>query len=184
MGHHVADGLIEVGLKAQVAVGEYAHQTAVFGDGYAADAVLAHQFLGVGDLVLGGKIEGVGDNAVFRALDLVHLAGLLFDGHILMNDAQSAFAGHRNRHVVVGHSVHRSAEHRDIQFDFWGKLYGEIHVSGQHAAALGHQQHIVKSQTFSNDRHILALLDIYFCDRINAVTYLLFIIISVFTAVQ
>ena len=76
-GHDLGDLAGIVGLKAQVAVGEDADQLAVFGDGHAGDAVARHQFLRVGDEMIRGEEERIGDDAVFRALDLVHLRGLL-----------------------------------------------------------------------------------------------------------
>ena len=62
LGHHFADGNVEAGFKAQVAIGENADQLAVLGDGHAGDLVLAHDLERIarlwssGDMVTGSTI--------------------------------------------------------------------------------------------------------------------------------
>ena len=54
LGHHLADGDVEAGLKAQVAVGEDANQFAVFlRDGHAGNLVFLHHIERVGNLGVG-----------------------------------------------------------------------------------------------------------------------------------
>ena len=50
----------------------------------------ALELVGLGQSVAGRQPEGVGDHAVFAALDHIHLLGLGADGHILMDDADAA----------------------------------------------------------------------------------------------
>ena len=150
--HHVRNRLIEIGFKAEVAVGQDADQLSVFGNRHAGDTIAAHQLLRVAHLMLGRKIERIGDNAVFASLDLVHHRRLRFNGHILMNNAQSAFTCNGNRHLVIRDRVHSGAEHRNIQPQIFCQLNRQIDFSRKHIALLRNEQHIVKRKTFANDR--------------------------------
>ena len=77
--HRLADLLAEIGLKFQVSVGDDADELSALCDRNAGDPELAHQVLCIQQSVLGRKREGIGDNAVLRALDLVHFLGLCLD---------------------------------------------------------------------------------------------------------
>ena len=152
-GHDLGDLAGIVGLKAQIAVGEDADQLAVFGDGHAGDAVARHQFLRVGDEMIRGEEERIGDDAVFRTLDLVHLRGLRLDGHVLVDDAQTAFAGDGDGQTRVGDGIHGGAHQGDVQGDALGERHGGVYLLGQHIALAGDQQNVVKSKPFPDDRH-------------------------------
>ena len=45
----------------------------------AGDAVFTHQLIGIRHQVIGGQEKRIDDDAVFRALDAVHLIGLLLN---------------------------------------------------------------------------------------------------------
>ena len=72
-----ATGAIDVGLEAQVAVGEDADQAAflaaVLGDRHARDAVAAHQLERLEDPGGGGERDRVDDHAALGALHAIHL---------------------------------------------------------------------------------------------------------------
>jgi len=120
--HHAIDGNVEAGLEAQVAVGENAHQPAVFGDGHAGNFILAHDFERVADLVGGGHGDGIDDHAALRAFHLVDFVGLLLDAQVAMNNAEPALLRQRNRHVRFGDGVHGSADDGNVQADVTGEL--------------------------------------------------------------
>ena len=155
-GHHFVNGAGFIGFKAQIAVGEDAHQLAVFRDGHAGNAVALHQSQRVCHAVAGRKEKWIGDYAVFRALHLVHLRRLRGDGHILVDHANAAFARDGDAHAGVGHGVHGSGEQRYVQLDAFAKLCGKIHFFGKHLALLRHQEHIVKRKPFANWFHAQA----------------------------
>ena len=100
--------------------------------------------------MFGREEEGIGDNAVLAAFDLVHLRGLIGDGHALMNDAHAALARHGDGQTGIGDGIHRGAEHRHVQADAGHQLGMQIDILGQHAAAMRHKQHVVKRQPFAN----------------------------------
>ena len=164
-GHHVVDELVHVGLELHITVGDDADQTAVVADGHAGDAVFGHQLVGLGQGVARPKPEGIGDHAVFRALDHVHLLGLLADGHILVDDADAALSGDGDGHAILGNGVHGGADEGDVQMHLPGQAGVQINVRRQHIAGGGDEQHVVKGEALFHKLlggvlidHILQLL--------------------------
>ena len=97
------------------------------------------------------KEEGVRNNAVFRPLYLVHLGCLLGNGHILVDNAQATFPRHGYSHAGIGNRVHGGGHQGNIQFNFVRKLCRQVNILGQHFAAMGYQQYVVKGKTFPNN---------------------------------
>ncbi len=87
---------------------------------------------------------------MLAAFHLVHLAGLLLNGHVFVDDAHAALPGDGNAHAGVGDSVHGGGHQRDVQPDFLCQLYRQIDVLGQHLAFVRHQQDVVKGQPFAD----------------------------------
>ena len=149
-GHHLADRLGVIRFKPQIPVGQNADQLSFPGNGNAADAVPAHQLLRVADQVLRAEEKRIGNHAVLAALYLIHLGRLLLNGHVLMDDPQTAFPRHGNRHTAVRHGIHGGAHHRNIQSDVLRQLDGKIHIPWQHFTPGRDQQHVVKGQSLSD----------------------------------
>ena len=147
LGHHVVNELRHVGLKLHITVGDDTNELAVVADGHTGDAVLRHQLVCLSQGVAWAEEEGVGDNAVLTALDHVHLLGLSADGHILVDDTQTAFPGQGDGHPGLGDRVHGGAHHRDIQGDLAGETGVQVDVCGEHVALGRNQQHVVEGQT-------------------------------------
>ena len=70
--------------------------------------MLLHDLAGVADRLVRRQRDRVDDDAVLAALDLVHLAGLLGDGQVLVDDADAALLGQRDGQVALGDRVHRA----------------------------------------------------------------------------
>ena len=100
-------------LEAQVAVGENPDQLAVFGNRQTGDAVLVHDLLGVGDLLVWRHGNRIRDHAALEFFDFLDFAGLSPYRQIAMDNSQTAFLGHGNRGLGLGHSVHRRAHQRE-----------------------------------------------------------------------
>ena len=150
LGHHLVDGNVEAGFKAQVAVGEDADKLSVFGDRNAGNFVLAHDFKRVGNLVGGMHRDRIDDHATFRSLHLVDFIGLLLDGQVAMNDSEAALLRQCNRHVRFGHGVHGGAHDRNIQADVARELGLRVGLRGNNVGTRGQQQDIVKSKSLRN----------------------------------
>ena len=105
----------------------------------------AHQierYLNVGR----GQGNRVDDHAALGALDAVNFGRLLFDGHVLVDDAESAELGHGDGQARFGHRVHRGAEDRNIQPDIAGQAGRDIDLGRHEGDVLRQQQHIVEGQ--------------------------------------
>ena len=61
-GHHLADGNVEAGLKAQIAIRQNANQPLVLGDRHAGNFVLAHHFQRIGNLRIRRHRDGIDDH--------------------------------------------------------------------------------------------------------------------------
>ena len=102
LGHDLLDPQV-VGLEEpEVAAGEDAPEIAVDGDRHAGDVVPAHDLAGLAHRGVGRQGDRVDDDAVLRPLDLVDLAGLFLDRHVLVNDAQAPFLRQRDGQLGLG----------------------------------------------------------------------------------
>ncbi len=160
-GHHLADGDVGAGVEAEVAVGEDADELAVAGDGDAGDFVAAHDLEGVGDGLLGGHGDGVDDHAGLGALDLVDFAGLLLDGEVAMDDAESALLGHGDGHAGFGDGVHGGGEQRGAEGDALGEPGLGADLGGSDFTGGRGQKDIIEGQgfrqrVFNHDRQMRA----------------------------
>ena len=118
LGHDIADLGGEIGQEAHVAVGDDADQLALaVNDRNTGNAELAHQLVGILDKLVLGQGEGIDDNAVLGTLDLVYLVSLLFDGHILVDDADAALSGNGDGHTGVGDGIHSCGDDGGIQMN-------------------------------------------------------------------
>ena len=146
-GHGLLDGAGGVHLEADVAVGDDADELAVVvGDGDSGDVVVVHELHGVCHGVLGREEEGVGDDAMLGALDLEDLSGLVFDGHVLVDDADAALSGHGDGHLGLRDGVHARAHDGDVQADAACQAGADVGLPGQHLRPGGQEQHVVESQ--------------------------------------
>ncbi len=103
--------------------------------------------------MIGRKIERIDDNAMLGALYLVNACRLFFNGHILVNYAQTALARNGNRQTSVGNGVHGGRQKRDVQLNPLCKRHREVNLSGQYVALVRNEQNIIKRQAFPNHRH-------------------------------
>ena len=114
--HDLGDPAPVVGLEPDVAVGDDADQHAVrVGDRHAGDPVARAQLLDVGDGRVRAAGHRIGDHPGLGPLDHVDLLGLLLDGHVPVQHADAALAGHGDGHPRLGHGVHGGGEQRDPQ---------------------------------------------------------------------
>jgi len=130
LGHDAGDGLFEVGLEAEVPVGQDPHQLTPFHHGNAGNLVAAHELEGVLHLLLGPDRDGVHDHAAFRFLYLVDLEGLALDAHIAVDDPDASLARHADCGLRFRHGIHGGADDGDVHNDAVGQVRLRIHVLG------------------------------------------------------
>ena len=76
-----------------------------------------HQLERVGERLVGRHGDRVDHHAALEALDRAHRRGLLLDLHVAVEHAEPAQLRHHDRHVGLGHRVHRRGEDRDVERD-------------------------------------------------------------------
>ena len=148
LGHHVAHGNVGARLKAQVAIGQDAHQPLALRDGHAADAVAAHHLQRIGNQFVGANGHRIDDHPALRALYLVDFACLVGDGKIAVHNADAALLGHGNGHARLRNRVHGRGEQRRVQRDGARQLRLRAHLHRHNLAEGGYQQDIVESEGF------------------------------------
>ena len=146
--HHVFDGLIVIGLEAEIAVGEDADELPVARDGHAADAVTLHERDGVAHQILRFEEEGIGDDAVFGTLDLIDLLGLFLDGHILVDDAEAPFARHGNGEPALRHGIHCRGDDGKIKRKPFAQRGAQVYLVRQDVGRLRDEQNVVECKSF------------------------------------
>ena len=144
-GHDIFDRLIEIGLKAQIAIGDDAHDTTVSADdGQPGYFVLAGNVQHVTHGHHRGNGVGVFDNAAFKAFDFGDFGRLRGGRHVLVNNADAAFLRNRNRQVRLGYRIHGSRYDGNIQVDSARQARFEANLARQHGGMGGNQQNIIE----------------------------------------
>ena len=146
-GHDVTDAAAHVFFKAHITVGDDADKFAIDRDGDAGDAVLAHQFIGISQEIIGMKENRVDDDAVFRPFYFVDFPRLGGDGHVLMNNADTTFAGNGNSHRSFCNGIHTRAHNRNIQFDIARQVRRNVDFLRKHVGFCRNQENVIKCQT-------------------------------------
>ena len=120
-GHDGGNAGIKVALEAHIAAGDDT------------DQVIAVEHRNAGNIVFRGQVDqfayrgaesdgnGVTNHTGLVFLHQADVMGLLFDGHILMNNADTAFLRHRNRQTGFGDCIHCGRDQGDIEFDITGQ---------------------------------------------------------------
>ena len=151
LGHDLLDPEV-VGLEeAEVAAGEDAAEVAVDGDRHARDVVPAHDLAGLADGGVGRQGDRVDDDPVLGPLDLVDLAGLLLDRHVLVDDAEAALLGQRDGQLGLGDRVHRRGEDRDVQADPRGELRPGVDLVREQVGVARLEQDVVEGDALVGD---------------------------------
>jgi hypothetical protein len=152
--HDRLDRLVELGLEAQVAVGNDAdHLPAVLHHREAGDLVLALQGDHVAHRHLGRNGHRVAQHAGLEALDLEHLGGLPLGIHVLVDDADAAFLRDGDRQARLGHRVHRRGHQRQVQVELPGEAGFERNFTRQDARVGGKKKDVVEGQRLLDHAH-------------------------------
>ena len=149
LGHHLLDPARHVALEAQVAVGNDPDQGVVrHHDRDTPDPVLLHQHQRIPHGIILADGDRIVDHAVFGALHLAHLGCLFGNSHILVDHADTACPGDRDRHIGLGHRVHSRRNDRRIDLNVARKTRSNADFTGKNFRIARDEQHIVESQSF------------------------------------
>src|SRR5262249_54797094 len=113
---------------------------------------------GGADRLVGGQGDGVGDDAVLAALDAVHLARLLRDRQVLVDDADAPLLGQGDGQFALGDRVHGRGDDRDVEADGAGELGADVHVGGDDVAVGGLQEDVVEGDALVGNAIVHARL--------------------------
>src|SRR5690606_30502166 len=135
--HHGRDRRVELRLEAQVPVRHDADEVLALDDGHAGDVLGAREVDDLLDGRRGADRYRVGDDPAFELLDPPYLARLLADGHVLVDYADAALLGERDREPRLGHRVHGRGDDRDVQGQRAGELRPEVELARQDLGVSG-----------------------------------------------
>ena len=153
--HDGGHRLVEAGFKAQIAVGNQAHQLAVLHHrqaGHLPLTLCAH-FQQLANQHFRRNRYRVFHHAAFVPLHFGHGLGLALDAHVLMNDADAAFLRHGNGQARLGNGVHGGGNQGQVEGNVAGEAGLQRDVLGQHLGMGGNKQYIIKGVGFFNDSH-------------------------------
>ncbi len=102
---------------------------------------------------VGTHRDRIAHDAALELLDLLNLPRLFLRRHVLVDDADAAFLGHRDRQAEFGHRIHCCGQQRNVQPDLGGQLGAEIDFAGQDVRIGGLQEYVVKRQGFAGNSH-------------------------------
>ena len=144
--HDVAHRLVQLGLEAQVTVGDDAHHLAPLDHRQAGDVMLARDGNDIAHTHAGGDGDGISDHTRLVPLDGQHFGSLLFGLEILVDDADAAQLGHDDGHAAFSHGVHRRGDERDVETDVSGQARAQRGIARDEVRVSGDEQNVVKCQ--------------------------------------
>ena len=100
--------------------------------------------------MFGAEEERITDNSVLRSLNLVYLICLSFNGHILMNNADTSLSCHCDGHTMFGNSVHARTHKGNVESDLLGEVSVKVYLIRNDFRVRRDQKHVVKCDTVFN----------------------------------
>ena len=109
-----------------------------------------HQRLRVGERRVGRDRDRVDHHAAFVALDRAHRRHLFLDRQIAVEHADTAQLRHHDRHVGLGHRVHRGGQDGDVERNLARHLRPRVGHARQHLGFGGQEEHVVEGKAEAN----------------------------------
>ena len=117
-GHYLVNALVELALKTQVTVCNDTHEVHfVVNDGNTANVIFAHQVECVLHCFVALDGHRVVNHTIFGTFYDSHLACLILDAHVFMNNTDTTLACNGNGHGRLCYSIHRSCNEGYLQVD-------------------------------------------------------------------
>jgi hypothetical protein len=115
LSHYLIDTLIHIFLKTKVTIGNNAYQISfIIYHRNTTNLVFSHQSQRISYRRTSLDSHRVINHTVFGTLHNSYLTCLLLNGHILMNNSDTTFAGNGNSHLRFGNRIHGSSYKRDF----------------------------------------------------------------------
>ena len=127
--HHIINEFVEVTLKTQVTICDYSHKVfGIINHRNTTDMVFFHHLQSIGNSAAAFDSDRVVNHTVFSTFHGMNLASLLCDGHVFVNNTDTAFTCYRNSKLLLRNSVHSGRHDRNIKTDVSGKLCFERYL--------------------------------------------------------
>ncbi len=153
--HDLRHRQVQLFLEADVAVSDDADDlVAVGGDRKSGDPLGARQRDDIADRRVRPDGNWVLDDPALVLLDAPDLARLVGGGHVLVDDADSAFLGDGDREAGLGDRVHRRGHERQVEPDAAGQLRRQVDLARQYVRVRRYEQDVVEGECFLDDSHI------------------------------
>ncbi len=95
--------------------------------------------------------DRVDDDPVLRPLDLVDLAGLLVDRHVLVDDAEAPLLRQSDGQLGLGDRVHRRRQDRDVERDPGRQAGPRLDLSREQLGVARFEQDVVEGDALIGD---------------------------------
>src|ERR1051325_5245916 len=112
---------------------------------------MGHELNGILYLVVWRHCDGIHNHAAFRPLHFIDFARLFIDGHVLVDDSNSALLSKCDCQRCFGNSIHGRADDRHIQFNAVSKSGIRSSLGGQDVRFEGNNQDVVKGISVSSN---------------------------------
>ena len=108
----IYDRLIEISFKTYIPVSYNPNQFFLYSNRHTGNMIMLHNIKRILHLIIRIKMKRISNNSMLRTLDTINHSRLFGYSHILMNDPDSAFTRHGNRHLSFCYSIHACTHKR------------------------------------------------------------------------
>ena len=149
--HHIAHGRFHPRLETHVTTGDDAEKGVAGDNGHAGNPALAGQFDKVADRGVRTDGDRILDHPRLVFLYGPHLARLLLDRHVLVNDADAALLRDGNRQPGFRDRVHGGRNERDLQLNVPGQARCGRDLRGQDFGVGRQEQNVIERESVVGD---------------------------------
>ncbi|BBG30506.1 cation/multidrug efflux pump [Zymobacter palmae] len=147
-GHNISNASAQVTLEAHVAASHDTGQLAIVQNGEAGETRLSGQLGQFTQRHRRCHSDGLFDDDRFEFLDLANFMGLLFDGHVLVDDADTTFLRHADGQARFGNGIHRGRQQRNVDRQLARQASAELNILRQYIGIAGDKKNVVKGKRF------------------------------------
>ena len=139
LGHDRANFHVHVANGAEVAAREHTDELTLGENRETAHLVASALFKSSRHRFIGIKRHRIGHNTGLPALDLANFFGLVFNGHILVDNAEATLQSKGNSQRSRRNGIHCSTDYRNVQLDIRGELGAHIRLSRKNRRFSGNE---------------------------------------------